>query len=67
MHILCPHCHNPTEVVRLTPREEIGRSAVDFLSQLLRGPPSQDCAIPGLNVWPSAVAVALEPRDRKRC
>ena len=23
MHILCPHCHNPIEVVRLTPREEI--------------------------------------------
>jgi hypothetical protein len=27
-----------------------GHSAVDFLSQLLRGPPSQDCAISGLNV-----------------
>src|SRR5215510_11042929 len=23
MHILCPHCHNPIELVRLTPREEI--------------------------------------------
>src|SRR5262245_61963007 len=23
MHILCPHCRNPIEVVRLTPREEI--------------------------------------------
>src|SRR5215831_11070663 len=23
MHILCPHCHNPIEVVRLTPREEV--------------------------------------------
>jgi serine/threonine protein kinase len=23
MHILCPHCHNPIEVVKLTPREEI--------------------------------------------
>jgi tRNA A-37 threonylcarbamoyl transferase component Bud32/predicted transcriptional regulator len=23
MHILCPHCHNPIEVVRITPREEI--------------------------------------------
>ena len=23
MHILCPHCHNPIEVIRLTPHEEI--------------------------------------------
>src|ERR1043166_2436158 len=23
MHILCPHCRNPIEVVKLTPREEI--------------------------------------------
>src|SRR5258706_6177984 len=23
MHILCPHCHNPIELVRLSPREEI--------------------------------------------
>jgi nitrite reductase/ring-hydroxylating ferredoxin subunit len=23
MHILCPHCHNPIELVRLTPHEEI--------------------------------------------
>jgi WD40 repeat protein/tRNA A-37 threonylcarbamoyl transferase component Bud32 len=23
MHILCPHCHNPIEVVKLTPSEEI--------------------------------------------
>jgi tRNA A-37 threonylcarbamoyl transferase component Bud32 len=23
MHILCPHCHNPIEVVKLTPHEEI--------------------------------------------
>src|SRR6476646_8583272 len=23
MHILCPHCRNPIELVRLTPREEI--------------------------------------------
>jgi hypothetical protein len=23
MHILCPHCRNPIEVVQLTPREEI--------------------------------------------
>jgi hypothetical protein len=22
-HILCPHCHNPIEVVKLTPHEEI--------------------------------------------
>jgi serine/threonine protein kinase len=24
MHLNCPHCHNPIEVVRLDPREEIG-------------------------------------------
>ena len=23
MHILCPHCKNPIELVRLTPSEEI--------------------------------------------
>ena len=23
MHVLCPHCHNPIEVVKLTPREEV--------------------------------------------
>ena len=23
MHILCPHCHNPIELVKLSPREEI--------------------------------------------
>jgi eukaryotic-like serine/threonine-protein kinase len=23
MHILCPHCHNPIEIVKLSPREEI--------------------------------------------
>src|SRR5215467_11696282 len=23
MHILCPHCRNPIEIVKLTPREEI--------------------------------------------
>jgi nitrite reductase/ring-hydroxylating ferredoxin subunit len=23
MHILCPHCRNPIEVVKLTPHEEI--------------------------------------------
>jgi serine/threonine protein kinase len=24
MHILCPHCHNPIEIVKLTPHDEIG-------------------------------------------
>ena len=28
-----------------------GRSAVDFLSQLLRGPPSQGGVLAGLNAW----------------
>ena len=23
MHILCPHCHNPIEIVKLNPRAEI--------------------------------------------
>jgi hypothetical protein len=23
VHIFCPHCHNPSEMVKLTPREEI--------------------------------------------
>jgi hypothetical protein len=23
MHVLCPHCHNPIEIVKLTPREEV--------------------------------------------
>jgi transposase len=44
-----------------------GRSAVDFLSHLLRGPPSQDGTIPGLNVWPADAAVALKSRDGRRC
>jgi len=46
-----------------------GRSALDFLCQLLRGLPSQDCAISGLNVnvWPADAAVALKSRDRQRC
>src|SRR5262245_19532556 len=34
-----------------------GRSALDFLSQLLRGPPPQDGAIFGLKVWPAEAAV----------
>ena len=34
-----------------------GRAAVDFLSQLLRGPPPQDGAIFGLKVWPADAAV----------
>jgi transposase len=42
-----------------------GRSALDFLSQLLRGPPPQGCATPGLKLWPAAVA--LPSRDRQRC
>jgi len=42
-----------------------GRSAIDFLSQLFRGPPPQDGATPGLNSW--LAAVALPSRDRQRC
>ena len=41
-----------------------GRSAVDFLSQLLRGPPTEDGAISGVNVWPADTAVARKSRDR---
>jgi transposase len=44
-----------------------GRSAVDFLSQLLRGPPSQDGVIADLDVCPAAAAVVLQSRDRQRC
>src|SRR5262245_9040047 len=36
-----------------------GRSALDFLSQLLRGPPSQDGALSGLTASLADVAVAL--------
>jgi transposase len=43
-----------------------GRSALDFLSQFLRGTPSQGCAVSGLNVWPADAAVALKSRDRQR-
>jgi transposase len=43
-----------------------GRSALDFLSQLLRGPPAQDCAISGLNAWPADAAIALRSQDRQR-
>src|SRR4051794_13435236 len=38
-----------------------------FLSQLLRGPPSQGGATPGLGVCPDDAAVALECHDRERC
>jgi hypothetical protein len=44
-----------------------GLSALDFLSQLLRGPPPQDRAIAGLNVQPAVAAVTRKPRDRERC
>jgi transposase len=44
-----------------------GRSALDFLSQLLRGPPAEDCAISGVNDWPAGAAVALKSRDRRCC
>ena len=44
-----------------------GRSALDYLSQLLRGPPSQDRAIAGLDVWLAEAAVTRQPRDRQRC
>ncbi len=42
-----------------------GRSAVDFLSQLLRGPPSEVCTNSGLNVWPADAAVALKSLARQ--
>jgi hypothetical protein len=44
-----------------------GRSALDFLSQPLRGTPSHDGAISGLNVWPADAAVALKSPARQRC
>jgi hypothetical protein len=42
------------------------RSAMDFLNELMRGPPSQDCGISGLNVWPADAGVALRCRDGQR-
>jgi hypothetical protein len=43
-----------------------GRLALDFLSRLLRGPPSQDGAIADLKVWPAETAVALKSCERQR-
>jgi transposase len=44
-----------------------GRSAVDFLSQLLRDPPSPGCAISGLNSWAADEAGERKSRDRPHC
>jgi len=41
-----------------------GRSATNFLSQLLRGPPSQGRATRGIHVRQADAAVALESRNR---
>jgi hypothetical protein len=43
-----------------------GSSALDFLSRLLRGPPSQACATTGLNVWQTYAAVTPQFRNRSR-
>jgi transposase len=43
-----------------------GRSALDFLSQLLRGPPSQDCAPSGRTASLADEAVARKSCDRQR-
>jgi hypothetical protein len=48
-------------------RRHQGRSAVDFLSQLLRGPRSEDCTISDLNVWRADAAVALKSPAGQRC
>ena len=37
MHILCPHCHNPIELVRITPREEIACPACGSTLRLETG------------------------------
>jgi tRNA A-37 threonylcarbamoyl transferase component Bud32 len=37
MHIPCPHCRNPIEIVRLTPREEIACPSCGSLAAPLRG------------------------------
>jgi hypothetical protein len=42
-----------------------GRSTLDFLSQLLRGPPSQELAISGLDAWPSDGAIAPKSRGQR--
>jgi transposase len=44
-----------------------GRPAVEVLSQLLRGPPSQGCVRLGLDVCPADPAVALACRDGQPC
>src|SRR5262245_53504264 len=43
------------------------KSALEFLSQLLRHRPLQDCAIPGLIVCPADAAVGLKSRDGQGC
>jgi transposase len=40
-----------------------GRSALDFLSQLLRGPPSHDGALRGLNAWLAVGDGTLKSHD----
>ena len=43
MHLICPHCHNPIEVVPLTPREEIACPSCGSSFHLERGrPPAAD-------------------------
>jgi WD40 repeat protein/Flp pilus assembly protein TadD len=37
MHILCPHCHNPIEVVKITPREEMACPACGSTFRLETG------------------------------
>src|SRR5262249_30865494 len=44
---------------------QLGRSAIDFLSQLLRGPHPKSARFPA-SAWPADVAVPLDSRDRQR-
>jgi hypothetical protein len=47
MHILCPHCRNPIEVVKLRPREEIVCHSCGPGFRLETGSPSSGRPSPG--------------------
>jgi WD40 repeat protein len=43
MHVLCPHCHNPIETARVTPREEITCPACGSTFRLEGGAATTPC------------------------
>jgi hypothetical protein len=50
MHILCPHCRNPIEIVRLTPHEEIACPSCGSSFRLEAEPTTATSASPGQKV-----------------